>query len=169
MHVEAYTAVGVVTGAISPPGGLRDVLEANGALVFVEGALYPLDGGAARPVDGRPLSADDILVVGLEVDPEVPIHSTWHPIVLEAGPFRISGELPTLPGFDPGRALTRPGGTFLVLRDVRLELLAGRSAGVVERPFALVNRYAIDRVAAELVLGFFFPGARLETPQGRPA
>src|SRR6185295_19291107 len=97
------------------------------------------------------------------------VHHMWHPILLEAGPFTVTGELPTQPGFDPGRALMRPTGTFLLLRDVHVELKDRPNTGVVDRPFALVNRYTIDRVAADLTLGFFFPGAVLETPEGRPA
>ncbi len=169
MQVEAYTAVGVVTGGVAPAGGLHGGLESEGALVFDTGAFYPLDGGAPRRLDARPVAADDILALGLSEDPETPVFAVWHPITLEAGPYRLTGELPTQPGFDPGRALTRPGGSFLLLRAVRLELLGGPAAWAHERPWALVNRYTIDRVAADLVLGFFFPGARLETPEGRPA
>ena len=34
-------------------------------------------------------------------------------ISLVVGPYIVAGELPTLPGFDPGRALTRPSGEFV--------------------------------------------------------
>lgn len=169
MQVEAYTATGVATGIVSRPGGPRDGLDAFGLLVIDEGTWYPLDGGPPRPMAGARLAADDVLVVGLDEDPDVPVHAMWHQILLDAGPFRITGELPTQPGFDPGRALARPGGTFVMLRDVRIEIHDQPNLGAVNRPFGLVNRYAIDRVAADLTLGFFFPGARLETPQGAPA
>jgi len=169
MKVEAYTAEGVATGDASPPGGPRDGLESDGALVIDGGAWYPLDGGTPRALGPGAVSADDILVLSMPEDPDVPIHSTWHPILLEAGPFTVTGELPTQPGFDPGRALTRPGGTFVLLRDVHVVLRDRPNSSVIDRAFALVNRFAIDRVAAELTLSFFFPGAILETPEGRPA
>jgi hypothetical protein len=169
MQVEAYTAIGVATGHVSQSGGPREGLEGFGMLVVADGAWYPLDGSAPRSVAEQRLAADDIIVVALEDDPDVPVHATWHPILLEAGPFTVTGELPTQPGFDPGRALTRPAGTFLMLRDVKVELRDRPNMGEVDRPFALVNRFAIDRVAADLTLGFYFPGARLETPQGAPA
>ena len=169
MQVEAYTEFGVATGNVSPPGGPRDELEADGALVIDDGQWYPLDGGAPRALTSRPVSADDILLLSMTDDPDVPIHSTWHPILLEAGPFTVTGELPTQPGFDPGRALTRPGGTFLLLRDVHVLVRDRPNAAPIDRPYALVNRYAIDRVAADLTLAFYFPGAVLETPEGRPA
>lgn len=169
MKVEAYTAVGVATGSATPSGGPRDALEADGSLVIDDGSWYPLDGSGPRALTSRPVAAEDILVLSMAEDPEVPIHSTWHPILLDAGPFTVTGELPTQPGFDPGRALTRPAGTFLLLRDVHVELRERPNTGAVDRPFALVNRYAIDRVAADLTLGFYFPGAVLETPEGRPA
>ena len=58
--------------------------------------------------------------------------------------------MPTLPGFDPGRALTRPSGEFVLLRDVRVSLLGeirhGRRTPVGHH--ALVNRYGVESVAA---------------------
>ena len=71
----------------------------------------------------------------------------------------MEGELPTLPGFDPGRALTRPSGEFLLIRDIRLSVRARPEAGVAIGDHALVNRYTVDRIRADLQLGFFFPGA----------
>ena len=64
-----------------------------------------------------------------------------------------------MPGFDPGRALTRPSGEFLLLRDVRLSVRERPEAGVAVGDHALVNRYAVERIRADLMLGFFFPGA----------
>jgi hypothetical protein len=36
--------------------------------------------------------------------------------------------------------------------------------GVAHRDSVHVNRYAVERVASSIMLGFFFPGAELETP-----
>jgi hypothetical protein len=33
--------------------------------------------------------------------------------------------------------------------------------GSAQRPYLHVNRYAVDRVTSSLMLGHFFPGARL--------
>jgi hypothetical protein len=68
-----------------------------------------------------------------------------------------------MPGFDPGRALARPTGEFVQLRDVSVGLLAedAERAEGLSRPMALVNRYVVDRVEADLMLGFFFPGAQM--------
>ena len=41
-----------------------------------------------------------------------PVHATWHALRLVVGPFHLTAELPTLPGYDPGRSLTRPGFAF---------------------------------------------------------
>ncbi len=71
----------------------------------------------------------------------------------------MEGELPTLPGFDPGRALTRPSGEFLLIRDIRLSVRARPESGVATCDHALINRYTVDRIRADLQLGFFFPGA----------
>jgi hypothetical protein len=69
-----------------------------------------------------------------------------------------------MPGFDPGRALARPTGEFVQLRDVSVGLVADDADGL-HRPVALVNRYVVDRVEADLMLGFFFPGAEMIASQ----
>jgi hypothetical protein len=80
-------------------------------------------------------------------------------VLLDAGPYLLEGELATMPGFDPGRSLARPSGEFVLLRDVRLSIRDRPEAGVSLGDHALVNRYAVERIRADLMLGFFFPGA----------
>jgi hypothetical protein len=82
----------------------------------------------------------------------------------KVGPYLVEGEMPTFPGFDPGRALTRPTGDFVLLRDVRVgprdspdPLASSDTVG----QHALVNRYGVESVACDLMLGFFFPGAAM--------
>jgi hypothetical protein len=65
-----------------------------------------------------------------------------------------------MPWFDPGRALTRPTGEFVQLKDVRITM-RGMDGTPLAVPQALVNRYAVERVDADLMLGFFFPGAAM--------
>jgi hypothetical protein len=168
MIVEAYAVEGVASGAVSGSGGVRDALETTDALAFDELTWFPLGAAAPEhPQRGR-LPLDDVIAVAGDFD-EVPVHATWHEIHLDAGPYRISGELPTMPGFDPGRALSRPTGRFIMLREVRIELGDRPDAGRADRPFALVHRYVIDRVRADIDLGFYFPGAVFETLAGLPA
>ncbi len=47
-----------------------------------------------------------------------------------------------------------------MLRDVKLGLLddAGET---IDCHHAMINRYGVDRVSADLMLGFFFPGAAM--------
>jgi hypothetical protein len=97
---------------------------------------------------------------------DVPGHAQWHSIDLDTGPYRIEGELSTMPGFDPGRALARPTGQFVLLRDVRITLLGQPDAGEAMCDHALVNRYTVDRIAADIMLGFFFPGAAMSITLG---
>ena len=61
-----------------------------------------------------------------------------------------------------GRALTRPTGEFVLLRDVRLSVRARPESGVSVGHHALINRYGVDRIVADLMLGFFFPGATVD-------
>jgi hypothetical protein len=163
IHVEAYTMGGIVTGVVSRPEHLRDVLEGSTELVLEEASTALLDGSPIQPGD-QPIPMDDAVIVVGDEEATGPVHAVWHPIRLEAGPWLLEGELPTLPGFDPGRALTRPSGTFVLLRDVRVSLIENRQAGENAHPQAFVNRYSVDRVDAALMLGFFFPGAHIEAP-----
>ena len=106
-----------------------------------------------------------MLVAVGDDDPGSPVHATWHRIRLEVGPYEVEGEMPTLPGFDPGRALTRPTGEFVLLKDVRIAPRGGGDAavsgGAPVGHHALVNRYGVESVACDLMLGFFFPGAHM--------
>ena len=89
-----------------------------------------------------------------------PVHASWHELALAIGPYLVEGLLPTLRGLDPGRALARPGGTFVLLGSARVSLAVDPAAGGVEHPFAWVNRDTVESVEADLDLGVFFPGAR---------
>jgi hypothetical protein len=71
-----------------------------------------------------------------------------------------------MPGFDPGRALARPTGEFVLLRDVRIALGRDVDGPAVAQAAAVVNRYVVDRVTADLMLGFFFPGAEMVVTGG---
>jgi hypothetical protein len=150
--VEAYTVGGIVTGALLTELRLKDVLE--------EGLVLPIGGG---------IPPDDLMAV-VDVDPLVPVHASWHRIRLEVGPYAIEGDFSTLPGFDPGRALTRPSGTFVNLRDAVVQLRDRPDAGSNAHPHLLVNRYAVESVDADIMLGFFFPGAVMSgLPEAPPA
>jgi hypothetical protein len=159
MHVEIYAAERIAIGAISDSAHLRDVLEAGSPLRVETATWHSLVDEPAREAGDLMLPPDDIhLATGDEVD-DFPVHAQWHDIALEVGPYRVTGQMPTMPGFDPGRALARPTGEFVQLRDVSIGLLSDASADGIERATALVNRYMVDRVEADMMLGFFFPGA----------
>ncbi len=165
--IEAYTADGPLSGLIPLEGRLRDQLEARAELPIDRCRRQRLD-GRLEPTADLILPVDDLLLVVADRG-DLPVHAVWHDVRLVVGPYRVEGQLPTQPGFDPARALARPTGTFVLLRDVRVEL-AGRPGSAAEHPFLLVNRYAVDAVAADLMLGFYFPGAELESarPPGGP-
>jgi hypothetical protein len=163
IRVEAYTLGGIVTGVIARPGHLREILEGATELAIEEASSAPL-GGSTPATGEQQIAMDDLVVAVSDQEHPAPVHAAWHPIRLEAGPWVVQGDLPTLPGFDPGRALTRPTGTFVLLRDVRVSLLNQPEAGENAHESALVNRYSVDRVDADLMLGFFFPGAHVAAP-----
>jgi hypothetical protein len=165
IRVDAYTSGGMASGTLARPGGLRDALEANGSLPLEGAAWQGLEDATARSAGSMSIPSDDVLVAVGDDDPGIPVHAAWHHIHLESGPYTVEGELATLPGFDPGRALTRPSGEFLLLRDIRLSVRARPEAGVSLGDHALINRYAVERIRADLMLGFFFPGAVVD-PMG---
>jgi hypothetical protein len=162
-HVEAFTAGGVMSGTVPESAGLRDRLDAEEPVELGDATWYPIGGEAAQHRGRVQMPLDDLLVLCAEAD-ELPIHASWHSVELDLGPYHLTGDLPTLPGFDPARALARPGGPFVLLRDARLELIGHPDGGTVERAHAYVNRYAVERVTADLELGFYFPGAGFLTP-----
>ena len=166
-QIEAFTAEGVVSGAAALPAGLRDSLDGAQPLQLDRAVWNLIAGGAAERRGPANLEQDDLIVLYVEGE-DLPVHAQWHAVELEAGPYRITGDLPTLPGYDPGRALSRPGGLFIQLRDVRIELVGVPDGGHVERAHALVNRYAVERVASDMDFGFYFPGARFLTGTGQP-
>ena len=172
MHqVEAFTAEGVVRGAMNSisgggaGGSLSTTPAVPSSLEIDRATWHPLVGGPVERRGPIRLPADDVLVLWADGQ-DLPIHATWHDVELELGPYMVSGMLPTMPGFDPGRALARPGGLFILIRDARLALLGNPDGGRVERSHALVNRYGVERVVASIDLGYYFPGATFVQPAG---
>jgi hypothetical protein len=162
IRVDAYTSGGMASGVLARPGPLRDALEDDGGLILDDSAWQGIDDPVAKPAGSVRIPADDVLIAVGDDDPGVPVHAAWHHIHLESGPYTVEGDLATMPGFDPGRALTRPGGEFLMLKDIKLSVRARPEAGVALGDHALINRYAVERIEADLMLGFFFPGAAVD-------
>lgn len=161
IRVEAYTAGGIATGVVARHGHLREFLDGTTEIVLEWSRWMPLDGSAEHAADQLSFQVDDLLLVVADEPDGIPVHAQWHSIELDAGPYRVHGEMPTMPGFDPGRALTRPTGEFVLLRDAKIELNDREGAGEANSAQVLVNRYTVDRIAADLMLGFFFPGATM--------
>ncbi len=164
-QVEAFTAEGVVRGSMN---SLPEFAATAGAPTSVDvdrATWHPLVGGPVERRGPVRLPTDDVLVLWTDGQ-DLPIHATWYEVELVLGPYTITGALPTMPGFDPGRALARPGGPFILIRDARLSLIGNPDGGHEERSHAFVNRYAVERVVASIDLGYFFPGAAFAQPVG---
>jgi hypothetical protein len=161
--VDAYTMGGLASGVLSRPGHLREVIEQDRRLDLERVQWQPLD-GALEQTANVSIPIDDVLIAVANGESTVPAHAQWHAIRVELGPYVVEGEMPTMPGFDPGRALTRPTGEFVLLRDVRLGRRSADEAAPAELSIgheALINRYVVETVSADLSLGFFFPGAEM--------
>ncbi len=162
LRVDAYTAGGIVSGTVEGAEHLRTQIEHAPELTIIGASWASLGGADPRSGSTATIPIDDLLIAVADEDPSTAVHASFHPIRLVVGPYLIAGELPTLPGFDPGRALTRPSGEFVLLRDVRLDLADGSNDTAVQCPYAFVNRYSVERVTSDLMLGFFFPGAVMD-------
>jgi hypothetical protein len=163
IRVEVYTIGGMASGVLANPGTLHEALSADGELRLDRTAWQALDDAAPRSTGSLTFATDDILFAVADDAPGSRVHAAWHHVLLDAGPYLLEGELATMPGFDPGRSLTRPSGEFVLLRDVRLSIRDRPEAGVSMGDHALVNRYAVERIRADLMLGFFFPGAVVDS------
>jgi hypothetical protein len=166
LHVEIYAAGGIGIGVVARSGHLRDALDAGGNVVLERVIWHPLDDASPRDLGELVIPPDDIHLATAEDAEDFPVHAQWHDIRLEVGPYRVSGQMPTMPGFDPGRALARPTGEFVQIRDVSIGLVGEAEGTGLSRAMALVNRYMVDRVEADLMLGFFFPGATMVSTAG---
>jgi hypothetical protein len=161
---EIYTPTGVLMGTADVTSVTADGQELVDPFTVAGSSFYPLDGG---PPTQRPVASvnpDDMLVV-VTPAPELFVHLTRYAIALEVGPYRVLGYLSTHPGFDPEKSIARPGGSFIPLSDVVVELMGHPEAGSAERAHVHVNRYGVVRVTAPIMLGHYFPGAQLETQQ----
>jgi hypothetical protein len=160
IQVDAYTVGGRAHGTLTGAGHLRDIIEQTGELALHGVRWQPLGASEAQPAGDLTIAIDDVLVAVADGESAIPVHASWHALRIEVGPYVMEGELPTLPGYDPDRALARPNGEFVLLRDPRLGRVGGGALGPIGRE-ALVNRYSVERVEADIMLGFFFPGAAM--------
>ena len=158
--IEAYTEGAVVRGVVAGEGHARESLEA-GLPIDIGRAMVAEHGTVPREETQVTLEPDDILLAAEPLDAIGPVHALWHPLHLLVGPYLVEGEMPTMPGFDPAKALARPTGTFVLLRDARVALAREPEIALATHDALLVNRYTVERVEADLMLGFFFPGAEV--------
>jgi hypothetical protein len=167
IRVEVYTSGGMAGGILARSGPLREALSSGERLQLERAVWMGMDDPAPRPAGTVDVNVDEILFAVADDAPSGPVHAAWHHVLLDCGPYVVEGDLATMPGFDPGRSLARPSGEFVLLRDVRLSLRDRPEAGVSVGDHALVNRYAVERIQADLMLGFFFPGAEI-SPVSNP-
>jgi hypothetical protein len=158
-EIEAYTGAGLLRGRLAGRDRLADVIETLDALAIERPSLLPIDGGPREQQSRAVVETDDLLLIVCPPDTSTPVHATWHVLRLTAGPYQVEAEMPTLPGYDPGRSLARPGGPFVMLGRVSLALRGQPEAGRAEHEFAWVNRYAVEAYEADIDLGAWFPGA----------
>ena len=166
-EVEIFTPTGVLAGTTSDLQLVYGGADLASPLALEEARWYPLDGSPPTHRGAVTVPPDDLLVI-VAGEPELKIHMAWYSVALELGPYRVTGSMATLPGFDPAKAIARPSGSFVALSDATIELVNQDGAGRATREHLLVNRYAVDRVTSTLMLGHFFPGAQLVAHEAVP-
>jgi hypothetical protein len=166
-EVEIYTPSGVLAGVTPGVPLSNDGPDLTVPLDVDEARWYPHDRGRPEQRGRVRLDPDECLIVVTDEE-DMTVHMNLYPITLDVGPYRVTATIATLPGFDPERALARPGSTYIALRDATIELLGRGDVTPAARVLVHVNRYAVEMVSSSLMLGFFFPGARFEAPQPVP-
>ena len=161
--IHAYTRDARLAATVGTDGRLIDLLGMSDTLVLENCVTMPHGSSVRHLEPHQSVEVDDLLLVVAPPGTVTPVHAAWHSLSVCVGPYIVRGELPSLPGFDPNRALARPSGPFILLGNVTVE--APDSHLGVEpdgHAFAWVNRYAVEAVEAvesDIELGFFFPGA----------
>lgn len=166
-EVEIFEPTGVLAGETDRVPLTNSGPDLTRPLSVEDGRWFPLDGSSPVHVGDATVGPDDILLIVTPV-PELRVHMAWYSVTLDLGPYRVSGQLATHPGFDPARAIARPTSTFIALSEATVELAGRADAGPATRPYLHVNRYAVERVRSTLMLGHFFPGAQLVGHEAAP-
>jgi hypothetical protein len=165
--VEVYTPTGVLAGVTARIPFTADGPDLAAPLAVGDARWYPIDGGQPSQRGDVRVQPDEILLLVVDEE-DMAVHMNLYPITLDVGPYRVVALIATLPGFDPDRALARPGSDYIALREATIELLGRTDVAPAKRAHVHINRYAVEMVSSSLQLGFFFPGARFEAPQPVP-
>jgi hypothetical protein len=166
-EVEIYTPSGVIAGVTARVPLETDGPDLETPLAIGDARWYPVDGSSPSQRGDVRLEPDEILLVVTD-EPDVTVHMNWFAISLDVGPYRVSGSIATMPGFDPERAIARPGTSYVPLKDVTIELADRPDVAPAKRAHVHVNRYAVERCASSIMLGFFFPGAHFAKQEAVP-
>lgn len=166
-EVEVYTPTGVIAGLTARVPLSNDGPDLTTPLAIGDARWYPLDRSRPEQRGHVRIVPDDILLI-VTGEEDMTVHMNLYPITVELGPYRVSATIATMPGYDPERALARPGSTYVPLRDATIELLGRADVAPAQRLHVHVNRYAVEAVESSLMLGFFFPGARFPTQEAVP-
>ena len=174
VSVEAFLAEAYLAGTFAGTSAeVHKLLDAGSVIELRDVALVTLDhlaDGAAERAPVGTVATDEILFAAIPPDPDAPlIHHVYYTVKLSLGPYEILGEMAMFPGFDPGRALTRPASDFIDLMNA--EVTIATPSGALEHAFDLlsVNRFAVEKVDCEVDVTFWFPGAeQAPTPDEGP-
>ena len=161
-EVEIFTPTGVLAGLTAGVPLSTNGPDLTAALNVREARWFPLVRRAAPSRSARPRSPRTTSSSSSPPQPAVQVHMTWYSVTLDLGPYRVTGELATHPGFVPEQSLARPGSTF-VAAPRRAHRAHRRGRRRRRRP-GLRPRQSLRRRAGRLE-----PDARPLLPGRRPA
>ena len=65
------------------------------------------DLGGRQAADDLAVEPDDVFLAGSDEDNDVPVHAQWHDLALDVGPYRVLGQMATMPS-SVARSAARP-------------------------------------------------------------
>jgi hypothetical protein len=165
--LEAFLAATYLAGSFEGSvAELRSLLDAGSVVELSDVtvvAIADLAAGAAERSPVGSLAAGEVLLAALPLDPDAPlIHKVNYPVELALGPYTVAGMISMFPGFDPTRALTRPQSDFMDMHDAEVAIQTAGDDLVQPYDTLVVNRFAVERIRAEIDMTFWFPGAEQE-------
>ncbi len=169
VSVEAFMPDAYLAGTFAgTSAALREQLDQGSSVELSDVTLVPLVGMAEGIAEHAPVGSmtpGDLCMAALPVDPDAPhIHRVYYTVDLGLGPYSVVGDMAMLPGFDPGRALTRPATEFVELFGAEVRIATPSEEIVQAYDHLSVNRFAVERVSCEVDVTFWFPGATQELP-----
>ncbi len=152
IQIVAYTDDRMLSGHMQLSGErISDVLNDLPAFTLTDALMEDLVDGPAIAVHALLLQRDEVLLVDAS-GPRGNVgrrrHTCQHPIVAQAGPYEVHGNVHALPGCDPIASL-RGRKPMVAITDAVISYLVGSAPRYRDVALILLNHERIDHIARE--------------------